>query len=220
MRYNRCMDKQLLALKDRIVVVTKNHPLTEIKPLYDLGFRRFGENRVQELLAKQDSGMEGIEWHMIGHLQRNKVRYVVPICALIHSVDSLALLQDIDRQAAKDGRVMPCLIQVNVAAEATKFGIAPSQLRPLVSQAAGLDHVDIQGIMVIGPHVADPDRIRQVFTQGRQLFEDLKDVSQPNVHVRTLSMGMSQDYPLALECGSTLLRLGHVMFGLSGGTMR
>jgi pyridoxal phosphate enzyme (YggS family) len=214
------MNDKLLALKDQIVVVSKNHSLAEMRPLYDLGFRAFGENRVQELVSKLDNDMPDISWHLIGHLQRNKVKTVVSHCCLIHSVDSLALLNDIDQQAGKIGKVMPVLIQVNVANEATKFGIMPEQLDALLSQAKELTNVDIKGLMVIGPHVSDPQRIKQVFTQGKQLFDHLQTLSQPNLHPVTLSMGMSQDYQIALACGSTMLRLGHIMFGLQGGTMQ
>ncbi len=214
------MENELFALRDKIVVVSKNHSLKEMKPLYDQGFHVFGENRVQELVSKQVNDMPAAQWHMIGHLQRNKVKYAVKYCQMIQSVDSLALLQDIDAASGKDGRTMDVLLQVNIAREATKFGLETAQVEPVIRQAACLNNVNIRGLMVIGPHVDDPDSIRQVFAEGRQLFDRLKAIRQSNLHFDTLSMGMSQDYKIALECGSTMLRLGHIMFGLSGGTMR
>ena len=213
------MSEELLSYKDKIVVVSKNHSLEEIRPLYQKGYRMFGENRVQELLSKTDNDMPEISWHLIGHLQTNKAKYAVRHCDLIHSADSLKCLQAINHEAEKIRKVQSVLIQVNIAKEATKFGIMEEDLFPLVKQAESLSSLSIEGIMVIGPHVQDPGRIRAVFTEGRKLYERGFSLKQDNVHWKTLSMGMSQDYKIALECGTTLMRLGHIMFGLGGGTL-
>ena len=208
------MNSLLEKNKNKIVVVTKNHSLDEIKVLYDQGFRVFAENRVQELVSKQKNEMPGIQWQLIGHLQTNKVKYAVKYCTLIQSVDSLKLLQDINKEAIKQNKVMPVLIQVNVAQEETKFGIAVDQLEPLLKDACNLNRIIIKGLMVIGPHTKDTVAIKKVFTEGKELFDKYQNFSQTNVDFTTLSMGMSEDYPLALECGSTMLRLGRIMFGV------
>ena len=208
------MNSLLEKNKDKIVVVTKNHSLDEIKVLYDEGFRIFGENRVQELVSKQKNDMPGIQWQLIGHLQTNKVKYAVKYCSLIQSVDSLKLLQDINKEALKQNKLMPVLIQVNIAQEETKFGISITELESLLKDAYNLDHVIISGLMVIGPHTKDTAEIKKVFTQGKELFDKYQNFQQSNVNFTILSMGMSEDYPFALECGSTMLRLGRIMFGV------
>ncbi len=208
------MNSLLEKNKDKIVVVTKNHSLDEIKVLYDEGFRIFGENRVQELVNKQKNDMPGIQWQLIGHLQTNKVKYAVKYCSLIQSVDSLKLLQDINKEAYKQNKSMPVLIQVNIAQEATKFGISIAELGSLLKDASNLDHIIISGLMVIGPHTKDTAEIKKVFTQGKELFDKYQNFQQSNVNFTILSMGMSEDYPFALECGSTMLRLGRIMFGV------
>lgn len=208
------MNSLLEKNKDKIVVVTKNHSLDEIKVLYDEGFRIFGENRVQELVSKQKNDMPGIQWQLIGHLQTNKVKYVVKYCSLIQSVDSLKLLQDINKEAHKQNKLMPVLIQVNIAQEETKFGISIEELGSLLKDSSNLDHIIISGLMVIGPHTKDTAEIKKVFTQGKELFDKYQNFQQSNVNFTILSMGMSEDYPFALECGSTMLRLGRIMFGV------
>ena len=208
------MNSLLEKNKDKIVVVTKNHSLDEIKVLYDEGFRIFGENRVQELVSKQKNDMPGIQWQLIGHLQTNKVKYAVKYCSLIQSVDSLKLLQDINKEALKQNKLMPVLIQVNIAQEETKFGISITELESLLKDAYNLDHVIISGLMVIGPHTKDTTEIKKVFTEGKELFDKYQNFNQTNVNFTILSMGMSEDYPFALECGSTMLRLGRIMFGV------
>lgn len=208
------MNSLLEKNKDKIVVVTKNHSLDEIKVLYDEGFRIFGENRVQELVSKQKNDMPGIQWQLIGHLQTNKVKYAVKYCSLIQSVDSLKLLQDINKEAHKQNKLMPVLIQVNIAQEETKFGISIEELGSLLKESSNLDHIIISGLMVIGPHTKDTAEIKKVFTQGKELFDKYQNFQQSNVNFTILSMGMSEDYPFALECGSTMLRLGRIMFGV------
>ncbi|MPN12399.1 Pyridoxal phosphate homeostasis protein [bioreactor metagenome] len=205
------MEKDLLHLPAIVVAVSKNRTKEDICRLYDQGFCIFGENRVQELLTKIDIDRP-VVWHLIGHLQSNKVRSVVTHCALIHSVDSYKLLTEINKEASKQNKISHVLIQVNIAEEDTKFGIPAQELIPLVKQAAALDHILIQGIMVIGPHTEDQARIQTVFTAGKNLFDQLHEINQANLQPSYLSMGMSHDYETALACGSNMVRLGTLLF--------
>ena len=194
------------------VAVSKYRTPEEILARYNEGYRLFAENRVQELLKRVSIPMEGVKWHLIGHLQSNKVRSVLPYVELIHSVDSEKLLRLIDREAARIGKTQSVLIQVNVAKEDTKFGISAEELVPLIKKCEDLEHVSIEGIMVIGPHTDNKEEIRRVFREGRRLFEEGYPLTQKNVHWKTLSMGMSSDWKIAVEEGSTLLRLGRILF--------
>ncbi len=206
------MKEDLWENRDKIVVVSKHHSLEEIRKLYDLGFHTFGENRVQELLTKVDSDMD-ISWHMIGHLQTNKVKEVVKYCDIVQSVDSVKLLTCINEECHKQDKVMPVLLQVNIAEEETKFGFEEDEVKEALEFSKGLDKVIVKGIMVIGPHVEDEKEIARVFTEGKKLFDALK---QDNEQFEYLSMGMSSDYPIALACGSNMLRLGTIMFSEEG----
>ena len=194
------------------VAVSKYRTPEEILARYNEGYRLFAENRVQELLKRVSIPMEGVKWHLIGHLQSNKVRSVLPYVELIHSVDSEKLLRLIDREAARIGKTQSVLIQVNVAKEDTKFGISAEELVPLIKKCEDLEHVSIEGIMVIGPHTDNKEEIRRVFREGRRLFEEGFTLRQNNVRWKTLSMGMSSDWKIAVEEGSTLLRLGRILF--------
>ena len=194
------------------VAVSKYRTPEEILARYNEGYRLFAENRVQELLKRVSIPMKGAAWHLIGHLQSNKVRSVLPYVELIHSVDSEKLLRLIDKEALRIGKVQPVLIQVNVAKEDTKYGIAEEELVPLIKKCEDLEHVSIEGIMVIGPHTDNKEEIRRVFREGRRLFEEGFTLRQNNVRWKTLSMGMSSDWKIAVEEGSTLLRLGRILF--------
>ena len=203
------MKKKLLKLKDITVVVTKNHSLEEIRELYDLGYRVFGENRMQELKKKLNNDMNDIQWHFIGHLQTNKAADAVRYCNMIQSVDSVKLLSKINSEAAKQGRIMDVLLQVNIAEENTKYGFEYDEVEYVVSENTGLSNVRIRGIMVIGPHVEDERIIAEVFHKGKVLFDKLESNYQD---IKYLSMGMSSDYEIALKEGSNMLRLGRIMF--------
>ena len=203
------MKQELIDLKDITVAVTKNRSLEDIRKLYDLGFRMFGENRVQEILKKKDCGLEGIQWHMIGHLQTNKVRPAVENCTLIHSVDSVKLLLKINEEAKNIGKVQDVLLQVNIAREETKFGFRTDEIDEVMREYHDLPYVKIRGIMVIGPHTGENEKIRAVFSTGKQLFEKLESSYQA---VDILSMGMSNDYEIALQEGASMLRLGRILF--------
>ena len=174
----------------------------------------FGENKVQEIRDKYANISWPVRWHLIGHLQTNKIKYIVDKVALIHSVDSIKLAQAIDKEAAKhDVKEVPILIQVNFAHEDTKFGLNPEDVFDVVKEISALEHVKIKGLMQIAPFVDDPEDNRKYFQQIRQLSVDIKRKNIDNVDMHVLSMGMSGDYKIAIECGSTIVRIGSSIFG-------
>ncbi|MBQ7223139.1 MAG: YggS family pyridoxal phosphate-dependent enzyme [Erysipelotrichaceae bacterium] len=203
---------KLADFKDITVAVTKNRTDEEIRSIYEKGYHVLAENRVQELEKRQQLALPDVQWHLIGHLQSNKVRKAVTYCTLIQSVDSERLLRLIDREAGRQNRVMSVLLQVNIAQEDTKFGFEREEVSNVIRKVSDLENVRIEGIMVIGPHVDDEERIRDVFRQGRQLFEELKNIQQNNLEMKYLSMGMSADWQIALQCGSNMLRIGRSLF--------
>lgn len=200
----------------RLVAVSKFHPAEMIQEAYDAGQRVFGESHVQELTVKHEALPQDIEWHFIGHLQTNKVKYIAPFISLIHSVDTLKLLKEIDKQAAKCGRVIDVLLQLHVAAEETKFGFSPDEVLALVEseEYAALANVRVVGIMAMATNTDDEQRIVADFECAREVFQTLKNghfADQPTF--KELSMGMSGDYLLAQHHGSTLVRVGSSIFG-------
>lgn len=200
----------------RLVAVSKTHGVDKIRAAYNAGQRIFGENRVQEMAEKQPLLPQDIEWHMIGHLQRNKVRYIAEFVSMIHSVDSVKLLQEVNRQGERVSRVIPCLVQVHIAEEETKFGFAAEEVPEVVASeaVAGMRNVEIRGLMGMATLTDDKDRIRREFRGLRQLFDRVKGMrTAPNVRFTELSMGMSNDYRIAVEEGSTLVRIGSAIFG-------
>ena len=202
----------------QLLAVSKTKTVEEIRSLYELGQRDFGENYVQELVEKQSKLPNDIRWHFIGHLQTNKVKYLAPFVFMIQSVDSLKLLMEIDKQAEKNRRVINCLLQIHIAREETKFGLDETELIELLnsihsSRVSGkLNCVRISGCMGMASLTEDQELIRQEFDKLRSLFEKIKK-TLPSDHVDTLSMGMSSDYPLAIEKGSTMVRIGSLLFG-------
>ncbi len=207
--------EQQLAGRATLVAVTKTKPVSLLLEAYAAGCRHFGENRVQEMAEKHPQLPPDVQWHQIGHLQTNKVKYMAPFVSLIESVDSLKLLEEIDRQARKNNRVIDCLLQVHIAAEETKFGFSEAEITQLLaSDALGtLPNVRVVGLMGIATNTPDQARIRAEFSGLRHLFESLKPLQSPNVLMQTLSMGMSNDYQIAVEEGSTLVRVGSAIFG-------
>ncbi len=200
----------------RLIAVSKTHSTGKILEAYDAGQRIFGENKVQELIEKQPQLPADIQWHLLGHLQRNKVKYIAPFISLIHSVDSLRLLEEIDKQAERSQRTIDCLLQVYIAREETKFGLSPEELMNLIQseQFKSLQHVRITGLMGIATLTDREDQIRQEFRSLKVLFEKVKAMKPRGpVHLQELSMGMSADFPIALEEGSTLIRIGTAIFG-------
>ncbi len=203
----------------RLVAVSKFHPVERLQEAYDAGQRIFGESRAQELCAKQEVLPADIEWHFIGHLQPNKVKYIAPFVALIHAVDSAKLLREIEKQAAKAGRCIDCLLQVHVAAEETKFGFSPDECRALLSddEWREMQHVRICGVMCMATNTDDEERIRQDFRTAAQLFDEIKQTyfaDEASFAIR--SWGMSDDYPLAIDEGSNMVRIGSRIFGVRG----
>lgn len=199
----------------RLVAVSKTQSVEKIQALFDLGQRVFGENRVQELLAKQPLLPVEIEWHLIGHLQSNKVKFIAPIVSLIQSVDSFKLLQEVDNQAVRCGRVIDCLLQFHVAEEETKFGFSEKAAREMLTnpEFSSLQNVRICGIMGMATFTENQSQVRLEFRRLRQIFEQTKaDFFSDNPSFRELSMGMSGDYKIALEEGATMVRIGGLLF--------
>ncbi len=207
--------KELQAKDVLLVAVSKKKTVAEIKELYDAGQEDFGENYVQELLDKQSQLPEAIRWHYIGHLQTNKVRSIAPFITLIHGVDSLKLLIEIDKQAMKCKREINCLLQVHIATEETKFGFDEKELAELLQapELASLEHIHIDGLMGMASLSEDANEIRDEFKYLRSLFDKYGKMRTPRCQFRILSMGMSGDYKIALEEGSNMVRIGSLLFG-------
>lgn len=194
----------------QILIVSKKRSIQQILDYYNLGYRDFGENRVSDLIDKANQLPSDIHWHFIGHLQRNKVRHVLPYLSSLQSCDSLQLAEILEKEAQRIDKTLPILIELNLAQEDTKTGLMIEDFLPFVQSCQQLSHLKIQGIMVMGPHVEDTQRIAAVFHQAHQLFLDLKQRLGDQVTI--CSMGMSQDYLIALRQGSTQLRLGSILF--------
>lgn len=199
----------------KLIVVSKTQPLEKIQEAYDAGHRVFGENKVQELVPKAEALPNDIQWHLIGHLQTNKVKYIVPFVYLIHSVDSFKLLEEIHKQAKKIGRVIHCLLQVHIAEEETKFGFSRDEVINLVNDPSlqKLDHINIIGLMGMATFTDDHQQVRKEFQSLKNLFDEIKSKPSPRVDMKELSMGMSGDYKIAVEEGSTMIRIGTAIFG-------
>lgn len=196
----------------RLVAVSKFHPAEAVLEAYAAGQRIFGESRVQELCEKRPLLPSDIEWHFIGHLQTNKIKQLVPFVSLIHGVDSVKLLREINKEGEKIGKTVSCLLQIFVAQEETKFGLSPEECRELVKERKRFPFVRICGLMGMASLTENQTQIRGEFSQLKALFDELK-VSMDSPDFKELSMGMSEDYPLAVECGSTMVRIGSRIFG-------
>jgi len=197
-----------------LIAVSKTKPIEDLQEIYDAGARDFGENKVQEMCSKIEVMPKDIKWHMIGHLQRNKVKYIVGNnVELIHSVDSYRLAEEININAKKKGVVMPILIEVNVAEEDSKFGVKVEETLQLVKEIAALDGVHICGLMTIAPYVVDSEENRWIFRKIRELSVDIASQNLDNVNMNILSMGMTGDYEVAIEEGATHVRVGTGIFG-------
>lgn len=210
------LQSELLGTGARLVAVSKYHPVEAIREAYDAGQRVFGESHVQELEVKQKALPEDIEWHFIGHLQTNKVKYIVPYVSLIHSVDSMKLLREIDKQAGRVGRTVDCLLQIHVAQEETKFGFLPAELLDILQEGEyrQLEHVKIRGLMCMATNTDNEDQIGSEFRVAHDTFEEARErFFNGEEAFCELSMGMSEDYRIALEEGSTLVRIGSMLFG-------
>ena len=196
-----------------LIAVSKTKPLFMLEEAYEAGARDFGENKVQEILEKHPKMPEDARFHMIGHLQRNKVKQVLPHAVLIHSVDSYRLAEQISQEAGKLGITAKILLEVNVAKEESKFGMMPEDVEEMAGQIAALPHLQIEGLMTIAPFVDDPEKNRPVFRKLYQLSVDIKKKNIDHVNMGVLSMGMTGDYQVAVEEGSTMIRVGTGIFG-------
>jgi pyridoxal phosphate enzyme (YggS family) len=196
-----------------LIAVSKTKPVAMLQEIYDEGVRDFGENKVQEIQTKYDVLPNDIRWHMIGHLQRNKVKMIVDKTCLIHSVDSYRLAEEINIQAKKKNITVPILVEVNIAEEDSKFGIHKEDAIQLVRDIATLDNLKIKGLMTIAPYVSDPEENRLYFRNIRQLSVDIANENIDNVTMNVLSMGMTGDYMVAIEEGATMVRVGTGIFG-------
>lgn len=196
-----------------LIAVSKTKPAEVLKEAYDLGIRVFGENKVQELTEKYEVLPKDIRWHMIGHLQTNKVKYIADKVELIHSVDSLKLAETIEKEAAKRHRTIDILVEVNVAEEESKFGLKVEEVIPFIEKVAGFSHINVRGLMTIAPFVENPEKNRSVFADLRKLSVDITEKNIDNVNVSILSMGMTNDYEVAIEEGATMVRVGTGIFG-------
>lgn len=196
-----------------LIAVSKTKPVELIKEAYDAGVRDFGENKVQEICEKYDKLPPDIKWHMIGHLQRNKVKYIIDKVCMIHSVDTYRLAEEINIQAKKHGKIMPVLLEVNVANEETKFGIRMEDAAQLAEEVSHLDSLDVRGLMAVAPFTEDPEENRKYFQQIRKLAVDIREKRIDNIDMSTLSMGMTGDYTVAVEEGASMVRVGTGIFG-------
>lgn len=212
---NLAQIEQGLHKETRLVAVTKTKPTSLLTEAYEAGARLFGENKVQEMVAKYEELPKDIEWHMIGHLQTNKVKYMAPFVSLVHSVDSFKLLKEINKEAQKNDRVIDCLLQIYIAREETKFGLSEEEALEIITSAelVALGNVKIVGLMGMASNTDDLNVVRLEFRGLKKTFESFKSYENAHVTMRELSMGMSGDYLIAQEEGSTLVRVGSAIFG-------
>jgi len=207
---------EIESVKVKLVAVSKTKPIVDLQEAYDLGQRIFGENQVQELADKYEKLPKDIQWHLIGHLQTNKVKYIAPFISLIHSVDSMKLLQEINKQAKKNNRVVDCLLQIYIADEETKYGLGFDEVIELLEsqEFTELENIRIVGLMGIATNIENEKQIKEEFYELKTLFDGIKTSYFKNQDsFKELSMGMSADYKIAIEQGSTLVRIGSDIFG-------
>lgn len=202
-----------------LIAVSKTKPVEVLQDAYDAGARFFGENKVQEITAKYPVLPSDIHWHMIGHLQRNKVKYIIDKVDMIHSVDSLRLAQTIEQEAAKHNKIMPILLEVNIAEEDTKFGLKVQEVQPLLEEISSFEHIQVEGLMTIAPFVDNAEDNREVFRALKKLSVDISGKNINNINMHVLSMGMTGDYEVAVEEGATMVRVGTGIFGARNYTL-
>ena len=198
-----------------LVAVSKTKPVSDLMEAYNAGQRDFGENKIQEMVEKYEHMPKDIKWHMIGHVQRNKVKYMAEFVSLIHGVDSLKLLKEINKQAKKHDRIIKCLLQIKIAEEDSKFGMSSEDAKQLIvsKEFSELKNVYITGVMGMATFTDDSNQIEQEFKRLKTTFDNLKAMQTENCKLQTISMGMSGDYQLAIACGSTMIRVGSSIFG-------
>ncbi len=199
-----------------LIAVSKYHPVEAIKSAYSVGQRDFGESKAQDLRIKQQELPDDIRWHFIGHLQSNKIKYIAPFVHLIHSIDSMHLLQEVDKHAEKAKRVIPCLLQIHIAQEETKFGFTPEECRSILAKGEwrNLHNIELQGVMCMASNTDDTEQIAKEFAKAKQLFDEIKSkYFADNDKFNIFSAGMSDDYHIAIASGSTHIRIGSDIFG-------
>lgn len=198
-----------------LVAVSKTKPVSDLMQAYEAGQRIFGENKIQEMMEKWEQMPKDIQWHMIGHVQSNKVKFMAPYVTLIHGVDSLKLLQEINKQALKNNRIIDCLLQIYIAEEESKFGLDEKELNELLTSVEfkELKNIRILGLMGMATFTEDQNQIKKEFTHLKSIFDKYKNLKSEICNLQSLSMGMSGDYQLAIECGSTMVRIGSSIFG-------
>ena len=198
-----------------LVAVSKTKPVADLMEAYNAGQRIFGENKIQEMTEKWEQMPKDIQWHMIGHIQTNKVKFMAPYVSLIHGVDSLKLLEEINKQALKNNRIIDCLLQIHIAEEETKFGLNENELENLLASESfiNLKNIKIVGLMGMATFTESQNQIKKEFEHLKSIFDTKKSLSIVNCQLSILSMGMSGDYQLAIECGSTMVRIGSSIFG-------
>jgi pyridoxal phosphate enzyme (YggS family) len=207
--------KQSLPASVTLVAVSKTKPVADLMQAYDAGQRIFGENKIQEMVEKYEQMPKDIAWHMIGHVQTNKVKFMAPFVALIHGVDSLKLLEEINKQALKNNRIIDCLLQIHIAEEETKFGLNEAELIELLQSDTfkNLHNIKVIGLMGMATFTENQSQIRKEFQHLKIIFYNNQQPTTDNCQLTTLSMGMSGDYQLAIECGSNMVRIGSSIFG-------
>ena len=198
-----------------LVAVSKTKPVADLLEAYNVGQRIFGENKIQEMTEKWEQMPKDIQWQMIGHIQTNKVKFMAPYVSLIHGVDSLKLLEEINKQALKNNRIIDCLLQIHIAEEETKFGLNEEELKDILASETfkNLNNIKIIGLMGMATFTENQDQIKKEFEHLKSIFDTIKSLSIVNCQLSILSMGMSGDYPLAISCGSTMVRIGSSIFG-------
>ena len=201
----------------KLVAVSKTKPIPDLMEAYHAGQRIFGENKIQEMTEKWEQMPKDIQWHMIGHVQSNKVKFMAEYVSLIHGVDSLKLLQEIDKEAKKHNRIIDCLLQMHIAEEETKFGLNEKELNEILhflqNDKNGIQNIKIVGLMGMATFTDNQNQIKKEFLHLKSIFDKLKPLNTEHCQLNTISMGMSGDYQLAIECGSTMVRIGSSIFG-------
>ncbi len=207
--------KATLPKQVTLVAVSKTKPVSDLMEAYEAGQRIFGENKIQEMSEKWEQMPQDIHWHMIGHVQSNKVKHMASFVDLIHGVDSVKLLEEINKQALKNNRVIECLLQIHIAEEETKFGLNEVELNAIFDSVdfKNLQNIKVIGLMGMATFTENKSQIKKEFQHLKAIFETAKQKKTPNCELSTLSMGMSGDYPLAIQCGSTMVRIGSSIFG-------
>ncbi len=219
--YKMSIAQNLLKIKSTLpstvtlVAVSKTKPIPDLMEAYDAGQRIFGENKIQEMAEKWEAMPKDIEWHMIGHVQTNKVKFMAPFVSLIHGVDSLKLLEEINKQAQKNDRIIDCLLQIYIAEEESKFGLDEEELNEILASATfqEMKNIRVIGLMGMATFTDNKNQIKKEFSHLKSIFDKLQPLQTANRKLQTVSMGMSGDYQLAIECGSTMVRIGSSIFG-------